>query len=129
MKRLGASAEAAKGARATGFVPLLACLPSPRPLCPGVLWRVRAVTYQAHFAARSETEILRRRILHEVLFIDEYLAGKRHGTRARFRRAGVVDRGQFLEVVLGQIRDDDANGLEHGEPPERADVQIRTDRM
>ena len=56
---------------------------------------------QPHLGAGREPEELLRRVLHEVVALDEDLAPERHAPRARRRIVRMVDRLELLARALG----------------------------
>ncbi|MNQ78863.1 hypothetical protein D3C85_937860 [compost metagenome] len=85
--------------------------------------------FQTHFVAREETEILRRRIFHEIVLLDVDLAGERNHAVAHFRVLGIVLRLQHLRTILRIVSDDNFKRIEHAHRAERLQFQILTDEV
>src|ERR1019366_8828608 len=83
--------------------------------------------FQAHFAAGFEPEEFRRRHFGKIIALDEEFAAERNFAPAGLRRFGIVDGVQFLGFAFGITRDDDLEGTQHGEPAQRALVQVVAD--
>ena len=74
--------------------------------------------FQPHLAARTETKIFRRRILHEIILVDVKGSGEGHEARAGGGVFGIIDSGEFLRLVRGIICQDNFQRAQHGQPPQ-----------
>ena len=62
--------------------------------------------HQAHFIAREHTEILLRRLLHEVFALDVQFSSERYLTAAKLRILEVILYFQHLNLVFRIVVDD-----------------------
>ena len=67
---------------------------------------------EAYLPARLEAEVLLGRLFHEVLLLDVERARERHEAMAAMHR--IVVREQPLLFILGVVRDDDLQRVQHG---------------
>ena len=84
---------------------------------------------EAHLAARAQPEILGRRHLHEVVALDENLAGERERARGRRLVLGVVDRLAGDHLAGGEVGQDHLDRAQDGEPAQGRPVQFLADGM
>lgn len=84
---------------------------------------------QTDLVAREQTEILARRILHEVLLFDVYFTGERNLAGAHFRIFRVVLRLQPFHLTFRVIGDHDLERIQHRHRPRRLQLQILPDEV
>ncbi len=83
--------------------------------------------FEAHLAARAQSEILRRRRLQEIVAFDEQFVAERHLADAGAGIFGVVDGREFLDLAGREICDDDFDRTQHGQAAQGAPVQVFAD--
>ena len=79
---------------------------------------------QANLAARRQAIVFFRRILHEIAPLDPYLAAERHPAASGRLVLGIIDAFDGFLLVLGIVRDDYFQRIEHRHAPFGALVQV-----
>ena len=82
---------------------------------------------EAYLPARLEAEVLLGRLFHEVLLLDVERARERHEAMAAMHR--IVVREQPLLFILGVVRDDDLQRVQHGHDAVGVLVEVGADFM
>ncbi len=84
---------------------------------------------QPHLSPHRHSEELVRRVLHEVVALDENLAAEAKGARAGTRVRRMVDGFQLFDVVLGKILDHELERPQHRHAPLGHLVETVADRV